>query len=146
METIVDRSDLPNPELAAAWRSNQDSGACPRAPACSIFPKAVDRASMSRADSVEDIGAPGPEARAEIINEVPDQLATMWPRVNDLKRPVGSFVAASEGLDGRRLRKAIASAAAISVETASDLNKPKAEHVLATLKTVAKTQFTGEAA
>lgn len=110
------------------------------------FRKAVDRALMSRADWIEDLGAPGPEARAEIISEVLDQLATMWPRVNELKRQTGSFVAASEGLDGRRLRKAIASAAAISVETASDLNKLKAEHVLATLKTVAKAQFAEEAA
>jgi len=97
------------------------------------FPKAVDRALMSRADWIEDIGLPSAEARAEIITDVFDQLSTVWPRVGDLKRHIGSFVAASEGIDGRRLRKAIASAAAISIETASDLNKLKAEHVLSTL-------------
>jgi SpoVK/Ycf46/Vps4 family AAA+-type ATPase len=110
------------------------------------FPKAVDRALMSRADWIEDIGAPGPEARAEIINEVLDQLATMWPRTSDLKRQIGSFVAASEGLNGRRLRKAIASSAATSVEIASDLNKLRAEHVLATLNTFSKAQVAEEAA
>lgn len=110
------------------------------------FPKAVDRALMSRADWIEDIGEPGPEARTEIINEVLEQLATVWPHVADLKRHVGSFAAASEGLDGRRLRKAIATAAGISVETASDLNKLKNEHVLATIKNFLQTQVTEEAA
>lgn len=102
------------------------------------FPQAVDRALLSRADWIEDIGLPGVEARTAIITDVLEQLAGVWPRVADLKRHVGSFVTASEGLDGRRLRKAIASAAAASVDTASDLNKLKAEHVLATLKAVAK--------
>jgi pachytene checkpoint protein 2 len=110
------------------------------------FPKAVDRALMSRADWIEDIGAPDLEARTEIINEVLEQLATAWSHVADLKRPVGSFVAASEGLDGRRLRKAIATAAGISVETASDLNMLKKEHVLATLKNFIQTQGIEEAA
>jgi pachytene checkpoint protein 2 len=102
------------------------------------FPQAVDRALLSRADWIEDIGLPGAEARTAIITDVLEQLASAWPRVADLKRHVGSFVAASEGLDGRRLRKAIAAAAAATVETASDLNKLRAEHVLATLKTVVK--------
>lgn len=110
------------------------------------FPKAVDRALMSRADWVENLGAPGAEARTAIIGDVLEQLATAWPHVKDLKRQIGSFVAASEGLDGRRLRKAIASAAAISVEIASDLNKLKAEHVLATLKAVQEIQATEKAA
>lgn len=110
------------------------------------FPKAVDRALMSRADWIEDIGAPDLEARTEIINEVLEELATAWSHVADLKRHVGSFATASEGLDGRRLRKAIATAAGISVETASDPNKLKKEHVLATLKNFLQTQVTEEAA
>ncbi len=110
------------------------------------FPKAVDRALMSRADWIEDIGLPEPDARAEIITDVLDRLATVWPRVADLKRQIGSFVAASEGLDGRRLRKVIVSAAAASVETARDLNKLKAEHILTTLKTVEKARRAQEAA
>lgn len=104
------------------------------------FPQAVDRALMSRADWIEDIPLPGPEARTEIITDVLDLLTTTWPGVSDLKRHIRSFVAASEGLDGRRLRKAIVSAAATSVDIARDLNKLKAEHILTTLKTVAKAQ------
>lgn len=110
------------------------------------FPQAVDRALLSRADWIEDIGLPSVEARLAIISDVLEQLASAWPRVADLKRHLAAFVAASEGLDGRRLRKAIASAAATSVETASDLNKLKVEHVLATLKAVAKTAPTPVAA
>lgn len=110
------------------------------------FPEAVDRALMSRADWIEDIGAPSAEARSEIINDVLDQLATQWPRVAELKRSVGAFVRASEGLDGRRLRKAIASSAGASIETASDLNKLRAEHVLATLATITKASSREQAA
>ena len=65
------------------------------------------------------------------------QLSTVWPNVASLKSHIGAFVAASEGLDGRRLRKAIVSAAAASIDTARDLNKLKSEHILSTLKTVA---------
>lgn len=101
------------------------------------FPQAVDRALMSRADWIEDIGLPGPEARAAIIADTLDQLASAWPRVADIKRHAGALVAASEGLDGRRLRKTIVSAAARSVETAHDMNKLKADDVLATLKDAA---------
>jgi SpoVK/Ycf46/Vps4 family AAA+-type ATPase len=102
------------------------------------FPQAVDRALMSRADWIEDIGLPNAEARAAIITDAFDQLASVWPRVADLKKQTGAFVTASEGLDGRRLRKTIVSAAAASVETAQDMNKLKSEHVLAALKNAAR--------
>jgi AAA+ superfamily predicted ATPase len=110
------------------------------------FPQAVDRALMSRADWIEEIGPPGKEARAEILAEVLDHLATVWPRVAALKGQIASFVTASDGLDGRRLRKAIVSAAASSIETASDPNKLKAAHIIAALKRIAKTPTTMEAA
>ena len=102
------------------------------------FPEAVDRALLSRADWIEDIGPPGPEARAKIICDVLERLATKWPRVADMKPDVPSFVAASADLDGRRLRKAIVSAAAASVETARDPNTLKAHHILATLTALAR--------
>ena len=100
------------------------------------FPGAVDRALLSRADWIEDIELPSAEARAAIIGDVLDQIATVWPRVADLKSDIRSFVTVSEGLDGRRLRKAVISAAAVSIETARDPNKLKTEHVLSTLKTL----------
>lgn len=110
------------------------------------FPEAVDRALMSRADWIEEIGLPNTEARTDIIGDVLAQMATVWPGVADLEPNIGSFVAASEGLDGRRLRKAVVSAAAESIETARDPNKLKAEHVLATLKTLAETGSVEDAA
>jgi SpoVK/Ycf46/Vps4 family AAA+-type ATPase len=110
------------------------------------FPQAVDRALMSRADWIEEIGLPGPEARAAIIADTLDQLASVWPKVADLKKYAGAFVTASEELDGRRLRKAIVSAAASSIETAHDINKLKAEHILSTLKDVAEATRTEKAA
>lgn len=100
------------------------------------FPKAVDRALLSRADWIEDIGLPGPEARTVIISDVLDRIATRWPHVADLKPEIPSFVAASEGLDGRRLRKAIISSAAASIETARDPNRLQPHQVLRTLSSV----------
>jgi hypothetical protein len=94
----------------------------------------VDKALMSRADWIEDVGLPSSEARAAIIADTLEQLASAWPRVADLRKHTGAFVAASEGMDGRRLRKALVAAAARSIETAQDMNKLKADDVLATLK------------
>lgn len=101
------------------------------------FKESVDRALLSRADWIEEIEAPGAEYRAEIITEVLDQLSTTWPRIRDLKAHVGSFTAASEGFDGRKLRKAMVFAAGASIETARDLNMLRPEHVLKTLKSLA---------
>jgi pachytene checkpoint protein 2 len=65
------------------------------------------------------------------------QLATRWPKVADLKSQMAAYVRASDGMDGRRLRKAIISAGASTVETAKDLNKLRPEHILRTLKLAA---------
>ena len=89
---------------------------------------------------------PEANARTEIITDTLNLLGTVWPRVADLTQHIGSFVAASEGLDGRQLRKAIITAAGTSVETASDLNLLRAEHVLNTLEAIVKTRATMEAA
>jgi AAA+ superfamily predicted ATPase len=101
------------------------------------FPQAVDLALLSRADWIEDIGLPDAEARQAIIADTLQQLAKEWPKVGDLKTQMAAFVRASDGMDGRRLRKAILSAAASTVETAKDLNKLRPEHVLQTLKLAA---------
>jgi AAA+ superfamily predicted ATPase len=98
------------------------------------FPKAVDRALLSRADWIEDIGLPNAEARQAIITDALHQLAKQWPRVADLNGQMAAYVRASDGMDGRRLRKAIISAAASTVETAKDINKLRPEHILHTLK------------
>jgi pachytene checkpoint protein 2 len=101
------------------------------------FPKAVDRALLSRADWIEDIGLPNAESRQAIIADALSQLATRWPKVADLKSQMVAYVSASNGMDGRRLRKAIISAGASTIETARDLNKLRPEHILQTLKLAA---------
>ncbi|MET3649832.1 AAA family ATPase [Phyllobacterium ifriqiyense] len=98
------------------------------------YPKAVDRALLSRADWIEDIGPPNAEARTEIILEILELLGREWPKFGQLKTHIAAFVHASEGMDGRRLRKAMTSAAAISIETAKDPNKVTRDNVLETLK------------
>lgn len=101
------------------------------------YPKAVDRALLSRADWIEDIGPPNAEARAEIILDVLTLLGRQWPKLGLLSSQIAAFVKASEGMDGRRLRKAMTSAAAISIETAKDPNKVTSKDVLDTLKRAA---------
>lgn len=110
------------------------------------FPRAVDRALMSRADWIEDVGLPDASARQDIIADALDQLAIQWPRVAGLTTQMAAFVRASNGLDGRRLRKALISAAASSIETAKDPNKLRAEQIIETLKQVARIDLTQEAA
>ena len=97
------------------------------------FREAVDEALLSRADWVEAIGLPQAEARAVIIRDVLDAFGQRWPRVMELLPEIGSFVAASEGLDGRQIRKGLVAAMASSVEVASDPNRVKGRHVVAAL-------------
>jgi pachytene checkpoint protein 2 len=105
------------------------------------FPKAVDAALLSRADHVEPIGLPGEEARREIILDTLRAVATVWKDVRALEADVDRLAEAAEGLDGRRIRKAIFAAAASNIETAKDPNKlSRAQiegafaHAIATLK------------
>lgn len=98
------------------------------------FPKALDKALLSRADLIEYIGPPDGPAREAIIREVLTQLAKVWPTIGKLTKEVKDFVEASEGLDGRRLRKALISAAASSKETAQDPSKLTSRQIRAALQ------------
>lgn len=100
------------------------------------YPEAVDPAFMSRADHIEEIGLPNIEARRDIIADVLTALAEKWPPVGDLLKDVELFAQQSNGLDGRRLRKAIVSAAACSIEIARNPAKLKREHIVAALARV----------
>ena len=102
------------------------------------FENAVDRALLSRADWIEKIGPPAADARAAIIGDVLDAFAQWWPRVAKLKSEIGSFVAVSEGLDGRGLRKGLLAALASSIETATDPNRVKAQDVLTAIRSMTK--------
>jgi SpoVK/Ycf46/Vps4 family AAA+-type ATPase len=98
------------------------------------FPKALDGALLSRADLIEQIGPPDKSAREEIIKEVLKHLAQHWSAVGHLVKNVQQFVEESDGLDGRRLRKAFIAAIASSIDTARDPNKLKASHIVAALR------------
>jgi SpoVK/Ycf46/Vps4 family AAA+-type ATPase len=101
------------------------------------FENAVDRAFLSRADWIERIGPPNSEARTSIFEEMIDVLANEWPELAALKKRVPKFVELTDGLDGRRVRKALMSAFAGKIEIARDPALLTAEHVIATLTAVA---------
>jgi pachytene checkpoint protein 2 len=109
------------------------------------FAKAVDAALLSRADHIEEIGLPGAEARREIILDTLRAVATVWKDVRALEADVDRLAGAADGLDGRRIRKAIFAAAASDIETAKDPNKLSRvqiehafAHAIATLKEIAQ--------
>lgn len=104
------------------------------------FPKALDRAFLSRADCVEDIGLPSDAARRDIIEDALSHLASRWPKLTKLRQRSEEFVEASAGLDGRRLRKTITFAAACSVETARDPGLLTASQLLAAIESAVVTQ------
>lgn len=99
------------------------------------FPKALDGALLSRADLIEHIGPPDKEAREKIIKDVIEHFGKHWPAIGHLTKALRQLVDESEGLDGRRLRKAFVAAIALSIDTARDPNKLKASDVLASLQT-----------
>jgi SpoVK/Ycf46/Vps4 family AAA+-type ATPase len=101
------------------------------------FEDAVDRAFLSRADWIERIGPPNAEARATIFDEMIDAFANEWPKLAALKKRVPKFVELTDGLDGRRIRKALLAAFAAKIEIARDPSLLTAEHVITTLATVA---------
>ena len=101
------------------------------------YPQAVDAAFLSRADLIETIPPPNAEARAEIIRDTLDALARQWPKVANLGHDMALFVTAANGMDGRRLRKAVVGALAGSLATARDPNLVTSQQLLAAIKAAA---------
>lgn len=94
------------------------------------YPDAVDHAFLSRADLIEDIGMPNEYARSEIIREVLSLFMKEWSAVERLANNLQDFVNASEGLDGRALRKAIIAAAGTSIATAQNPGEMTSNDIL----------------
>lgn len=88
--------------------------------ATSNFPEALDGAFMSRADLELRIEMPGSDARKKIILDTLGELARSFPKLSaHSTAAVGTELAAiSNGMDGRRIRKAIISALALDREVA----------------------------
>lgn len=100
------------------------------------FEGAVDRAFLSRADWIERIGPPNAEARGTIFAEMIDAFAQEWPGLQVLKKGIPDFVSVTDGLDGRRIRKALMSSFAAKIEIARDPALLTADQVMMTLMAV----------
>ncbi|HVX13319.1 MAG TPA: AAA family ATPase [Pirellulales bacterium] len=88
--------------------------------ATSNFTRAVDGAFLSRADLIENVGMPGPEACRAILQSAIEELAKAFPAASRIVKDP-EFVRAAKhcvGLDGRRIRKLVISACALKKETA----------------------------
>lgn len=83
--------------------------------ATSNFPQAVDRALVSRADLVLKLPLPDRAARESILRSAIEGVDSGFPGAADvLQDPAfGTCVDEADGLDGRRLRKAVAAACAL---------------------------------
>lgn len=104
------------------------------------FPKALDKALLSRADYIEEIGLPTEPARREIILDTLRSIAGVWKDVRDLETEADRLAMAADGLDGRRIRKEIFAAAASDIETAKNLNKLAVAQIEAAYRHAVKTQ------
>ena len=104
------------------------------------FPKALDRAVISRADHIEEIGLPTEAACREIILDTLKAVGTVWKGVRDLETDAARLAKAAEGLDGRRIRKEIFVAMASDIETAKDPGKLTAKQIESAFRQALKTQ------
>jgi SpoVK/Ycf46/Vps4 family AAA+-type ATPase len=100
--------------------------------ATSNFPQAIDSAFVSRSDLLLTIPLPDKHACKEIIVDTLRGLAKAFPKVEELShhRELVDVAEACRGLDGRQIRKMVASACTFHRETAADPNKLKTADLL----------------
>lgn len=93
--------------------------------ATSNFPKAIDDAFLSRADLIVTLDLPAPEACRAILTSTLDAMGEAFPQVKKLLKDsaLDEAVHLCNGLDGRRIRKLVASACTLNKEVALDPNK-----------------------
>jgi SpoVK/Ycf46/Vps4 family AAA+-type ATPase len=92
--------------------------------ATSNFAEAIDQALVSRADLVMTIELPGLAARQAIFRDTLEELGKPFHRVAALATDanMAALAKASEGMDGRQIRKSVISACAFDKRTALDIN------------------------
>ncbi len=90
--------------------------------ATSNFPAAIDEAFLSRADVILNVDMPGREACRAILVDAVEELSAAFPSLKKLLSDPQLRKAAELciGLDGRRIRKLVPAACALSKETAFD--------------------------
>jgi SpoVK/Ycf46/Vps4 family AAA+-type ATPase len=93
--------------------------------ATSNFAAAIDEAFLSRADLIIKVEPPTAQGREQIIRDTLEELARAFPAVEKLITPahLKSLATLSDGVDGRRLRKAVVNACALDKQTAIDIEK-----------------------
>ena len=82
----------------------------------------IDPALASRADFTVEVPLPDAAARREILRQTIEAVADRFPGARRLlvPRALKAAVSASDGLDGRRLRKAVAVACGVRAEAHAD--------------------------
>lgn len=93
--------------------------------ATSNFPQAIDSAFISRSDLLVTIPLPDKHACKEILADTLRGLSKAFHKIEELShhRDLHKVAEACYGLDGRQIRKMVASACALHRETAADPNK-----------------------
>jgi pachytene checkpoint protein 2 len=104
--------------------------------ATSNFPQAIDSAFISRTDLLVTIPLPDRQACKEILADTLRGLAKVFPKVEELSRhrDLRNVADACYGLDGRQIRKMVASACTLHRETAADPNKLTLDDLLRAAK------------
>jgi SpoVK/Ycf46/Vps4 family AAA+-type ATPase len=99
------------------------------------FKKAIDPALASRADWIVEIPLPDLAARRAILEHAISAVAAAFPGAQNLLKPEVLDHAAelAAGVDGRRLRKAVAAACAVRAEAQGDPDRVSGEDLLTVL-------------
>lgn len=115
--------------------------------ATSNFPQAIDAAFKSRCDLVVNIPLPDASACAHILKDALHQIGKVFPKLATLPNSSAFDKCAIEckGLDGRTIRKVVASALARDPQTAMDPNRLTLQDLMSAIKD-AKTMHSDEGA
>jgi SpoVK/Ycf46/Vps4 family AAA+-type ATPase len=110
--------------------------------ATSNFPGAIDPALTSRADSVIQVPLPDEPAREAILQHTVAAITAAFPGAQSLLEAQVLAAAAkhADGLDGRRLRKAVAAACAQRPESQGDPNQVTAKDLMAAIEYARSTE------
>jgi SpoVK/Ycf46/Vps4 family AAA+-type ATPase len=103
--------------------------------ATSNYPEAIDGAFASRADLIIEIPLPDRQGREVILRATIDALVAAFPGAADLGRSevISEAAVITEGVDARRLRKAVAEACAWRAEAQGDPDRVTGADLLAVL-------------
>lgn len=107
--------------------------------ATSNFPGAIDPALASRSDAIIEVPLPDAAARRAILEKTIAAVTAAFPGAGRLLDPAALDAAAeaSAGLDGRRVRKAVAAACAVSPGAQGDPEQVSAPDLMTALAQMA---------